>query len=546
VNAEEILNNTDPQELRNLIRRLSRNQLAGNRAVPTIVINEAPNQYPPLPSDIGSDLGWFNVKDYGAIGDGVANDTIAINSTIAALNTAARGVLYFPAGAYLCSSGLTTITAACLILGDGMQSLDNAQYASKVICSSGTANLFSMNTKYARFQGLALINTAGSVTAGSGITVTSSYLGARVDYQNVSVYGFYINVDVQVGAEWVMDQCSSVAPILYALKIQNTVNPDAGDWSVTNSDFISGVQNATAGIRIESSGGGKITGCKINALPGGMRFTYGIDVALIAITTSILLIANTSVENINTNGIRAGGGWYYIGISNCQIALYTANNTSAIKLTGTDHFLISNCTLVYTVPGASSQAAIDLTTCTNGYISGIIQRNFTAKVSQASCSNITEADPASSVTTETSYGLSPAVGISTYWARQDHTHGSPALSTATPQDVADTAAAGSGATPSKNDHVHKGVHSINGLYGDVTLSTNGGAGQVSAIARWVSSGGATYELPDVAEAVQNVFDNGSLVDPLIYSLSSDGTQIIFDSAVTSTHVVVADYIVAQV
>ena len=34
-------------------------------------------------------------------------------------------------------------------------------------------------------------------------------------------------------------------------------------------------------------------------------------------------------------------------------------------------------------------------------------------------------DPATSVTSETSFGISPVVGTSLYYARQDHTHGSP-------------------------------------------------------------------------------------------------------------------------
>lgn len=51
MNADDILNNTDPQELRNIIKRLRMNQDAGLRAVPNVVINEAPNQFPAQPSD---------------------------------------------------------------------------------------------------------------------------------------------------------------------------------------------------------------------------------------------------------------------------------------------------------------------------------------------------------------------------------------------------------------------------------------------------------------------------------------------------------------
>ena len=55
-----------------------------------------------------------NVLDYGAVGDGVTDDTTAIQSAI----TAAQGnVLYFPSGTYLFSQPL--YTESCSIFGDG-------------------------------------------------------------------------------------------------------------------------------------------------------------------------------------------------------------------------------------------------------------------------------------------------------------------------------------------------------------------------------------------------------------------------------------------
>lgn len=45
----------------------------------------------------------ISVKDYGAVGDGVTNDTAAIQAAWDAIS-ATNGVLYFPPGTYLCSS----------------------------------------------------------------------------------------------------------------------------------------------------------------------------------------------------------------------------------------------------------------------------------------------------------------------------------------------------------------------------------------------------------------------------------------------------------
>lgn len=47
----------------------------------------------------------FNVKAFGAVGDGVTNDTVAIQAAIDAIDaTAAGGTLYFPAGTYAVTS----------------------------------------------------------------------------------------------------------------------------------------------------------------------------------------------------------------------------------------------------------------------------------------------------------------------------------------------------------------------------------------------------------------------------------------------------------
>ena len=57
-----------------------------------------------------------NVKDYGAVGDGITNDTISINLAIADINAGTKTVLYFPEGVYLVES-LTPITEHALIKG---------------------------------------------------------------------------------------------------------------------------------------------------------------------------------------------------------------------------------------------------------------------------------------------------------------------------------------------------------------------------------------------------------------------------------------------
>lgn len=63
----------------------------------------------------------FNVKDYGATGDGTTNDTTSIQNALNAANTAGGGVVFVPKGIYLCN-GLT-IYSNCSIRGSGWNSI---------------------------------------------------------------------------------------------------------------------------------------------------------------------------------------------------------------------------------------------------------------------------------------------------------------------------------------------------------------------------------------------------------------------------------------
>lgn len=46
----------------------------------------------------------FNVKDYGAIGDGIALYSPAIQRAIDECNASGGGVVYIPSGRYLCAT----------------------------------------------------------------------------------------------------------------------------------------------------------------------------------------------------------------------------------------------------------------------------------------------------------------------------------------------------------------------------------------------------------------------------------------------------------
>jgi hypothetical protein len=70
--------------------------------------------------------GVFNVKDYGAVGDGVTDDTSAIQAAIDAAQ-AVSGTVVVPSGTYACASKLN-VTARISIIGTGSKSVLKSTY----------------------------------------------------------------------------------------------------------------------------------------------------------------------------------------------------------------------------------------------------------------------------------------------------------------------------------------------------------------------------------------------------------------------------------
>lgn len=115
-----------------------------------------------------------------------------------------------------------------------------------------------------------------------------------------------------------------------------------------------------------------------------------------------------------------------------------------------------------------------------------------------------------SVTSQTSYGDSSSNGISTDYARADHSHGTPSLSTNTPQALAigGSGSAGSGTTPSKDDHVHAMPS-----FGSVTAQTSFGAASGNGSSTSVAHSDHTHGTPTHDNAAHSTINLSALAAP---------------------------------
>ncbi|KAI1278309.1 glycoside hydrolase family 55 protein [Xylaria sp. FL0933] len=113
---------------------------------------------------------YRNVKDYGAVGDGKHDDTVAINNAISdgsrcapgvcASSSTTNAVVYFPAGEYLVSSSIVSYYATLLVGNpndlpvlkaasafNGFGVIDGAQYQSSGALGFGPTNIFWRQVK---------------------------------------------------------------------------------------------------------------------------------------------------------------------------------------------------------------------------------------------------------------------------------------------------------------------------------------------------------------------------------------------------------------
>lgn len=77
-----------------------------------------------ISAGVAQGINQFNVKDYGAVGNGVADDATAVANAIAAANTSTYGgIVFFPPGDYRINSGtgFTVSGASVMLMGAGAE-----------------------------------------------------------------------------------------------------------------------------------------------------------------------------------------------------------------------------------------------------------------------------------------------------------------------------------------------------------------------------------------------------------------------------------------
>lgn len=277
----------------------------------------------------------ISVKDFGAVGDGVADDTTAMQ---AAHNTSQ--IVYYPPGTYKFTT-LTNITAGGIIGAGQTQTklISTNTTSADLITFTGPSVGGPQNSL--TFRDFLLQGEAPTKTAGAGIKIapaTSDNIYAFAN--NVSISYVPIGFDFVRASFFKLIACNLLAYTVAGVQIANANNNDAGDSEVIGCAFSTPYSGGSfsAGVKHLSSGGLRIIGNKFLGGNYGYWLNYT-DSDGTGANTSIAIISGNSIENFYSNAISlTKASASLTSFKNVVIS----DNEIAIALSGTSAFLIAS------------------------------------------------------------------------------------------------------------------------------------------------------------------------------------------------------------
>ena len=233
----------------------------------------------------------YNVRAYGAKGDGITDDTRAIQNAINAAE-ASDGTVFFPNGKFIISATLS-ITASLTIQGIGYQSAGTdfvttsgaatpVSFAALHSCSciiqqNANASIFSANTSGGlQFLDLELFyNVPGNMLSGANPfsgAAAIQIIGASANslIRDVFIQGADRGIYIANTPAFTIDNAFIYDSATYGLMIDGTA-ANSGGWQLINSTFATGTNQNYSHIQLLGGGGGKIVANKLNAAGSGSQ-----------------------------------------------------------------------------------------------------------------------------------------------------------------------------------------------------------------------------------------------------------------------------------
>lgn len=180
----------------------------------------------------------LNVKDFGAIGDGVADDTTAVNAAVLVAKNATNkgGTIYFPAGTYNITStiNLQQERGRYVIVRGASRTATTIQTANDIVVFQ-----HAENTTFSDFN----IKQFGTAKTGRAFSTGTNVQAGYCVYERLSVNGF------KYGAWWRYSLWCTVRNVTFkdnacGMKLSRNASPDdqtnpvaPGNWNIDPGFF---------------------------------------------------------------------------------------------------------------------------------------------------------------------------------------------------------------------------------------------------------------------------------------------------------------------
>lgn len=109
-----------------------------------------------------------SVKDFGAVGDGVADDTAAIQAAVNAVQTAGGGTVLFPEGTYNISSEITCTVAGVTFQGQN-------RWSTLIRQTTASAKILNLSGNFTNIRSISFIYSGTPVSGATAVYCTGSY-----------------------------------------------------------------------------------------------------------------------------------------------------------------------------------------------------------------------------------------------------------------------------------------------------------------------------------------------------------------------------------
>ncbi len=267
----------------------------------------------------------FNVRDYGAVGDGKTLDSKAIRATVAACNEAGGGTIYIPTGTYL-SGGIELQDNMNIHLDAGailLANMDSTDYRIR-------AQIFAEGKQSVSVTGSGTIDGHGDMYV--GFPEFRVYPLRFNECQGVTVN----DITLREATRWVQHyyKCDDVC--IDGITVHSRTNPD-----IEAPRHLPGRPGRNEdGLDINSCRNVRISNCRI----------WSDDDGIVLKSTSERPCKNVTITNCivsaNASGIKfgteSGGGFQKVTVSNCVI--YDTRN-SGVALETVDGGITEDITI---------------------------------------------------------------------------------------------------------------------------------------------------------------------------------------------------------